>query len=671
MGSSRLKKATIYILTAVSAVTAILVVFLMIFGEKAIWHMVRPEDESLIGDQQVPETLTDEILNKDIIYLRDQILQRTPYATAFIDTSVFLGKSNSLIAESANPLKLFRLAVLPMEDEIAAGHTNIPVFQRPLNWEFYPFYAYIFEDGLWIVKAGDSYDDIEGARILEINQIPVEDVLTKATPYIAADNDMGKLAKFSSYLSYAGFLTELGIVPDDGTLELTIERSVNNKKVVSIEPVRLFSLAGLQWGQTMQQQVDSWSPADPRPRSRNYWFKYLEEERAIYFQFNRVQNQVDESISEFIERLADFVKHKPIDRFIVDIRSNGGGNNQLINQLIDFISGHPKIDQKGVLYTLIGRRTYSAAGAFAMAMELQTKTLFVGDRSGFTPNHLGDAVKIALPNSQILVNISSRFWQDGGPYDTRKWIVPDIAVPLHYDDHANDTDPALLASLSHKVPNNKKTELPEADIRNLQRKLIGTYEFDPLRSLQISKDSAGFAHFRITYINDWAYSRIYPLNSESTRFATDIKDVYLQVDKQGQLTMDWKGVKNELSPLGEEEMNAVNYLHAIPEDTSISVGLVTGFFYDLKNQGVRFDSQLEFLLNRTGYRLLNNGRTNEAISIFELQTDLFPTVANGFDSLGEGYLAVSANQKAKQAFEKALKLDPSFTHAKEMLEKIK
>ena len=113
-----------------------------------------------------------------------------------------------------------------------------------------------------------------------------------------------------------------------------------------------------------------------------------------------------------------------IDQFVIDLRSNGGGNNQLIEPLVAAISGNPRLDRRGVLYTLIGRRTFSAAGNLATALERRTKTLFAGEPSGFTPNQYGDAVRLPLPRSKIIVRISTRYWGDGGPYDHRPWIAP-------------------------------------------------------------------------------------------------------------------------------------------------------------------------------------------------------------------------------------------------------
>jgi len=74
-------------------------------------------------------------------------------------------------------------------------------------------------------------------------------------------------------------------------------------------------------------------------------------------------------------------------------------------------------------------------------------------------------------------------------------------------------------------------------------------------------------------------------------------------------------------------------------------------------------------LNEVGYALLGTGRTEEALAVLELNVERFPDYANGFDSLGEAYAADGQTQRAIQAYEKAIALDPEHgDHAREMLE---
>jgi tetratricopeptide (TPR) repeat protein len=77
-------------------------------------------------------------------------------------------------------------------------------------------------------------------------------------------------------------------------------------------------------------------------------------------------------------------------------------------------------------------------------------------------------------------------------------------------------------------------------------------------------------------------------------------------------------------------------------------------------------------INQVGYRLLGEpDRLEEAISVFKLNTELFPESFNTWDSLGEGYMTAGQTDLAIANYEKSLKLDPSNANAVAMLERLR
>jgi Flp pilus assembly protein TadD len=78
----------------------------------------------------------------------------------------------------------------------------------------------------------------------------------------------------------------------------------------------------------------------------------------------------------------------------------------------------------------------------------------------------------------------------------------------------------------------------------------------------------------------------------------------------------------------------------------------------------------EGTLNVLGHDLLQKGKDREAVSVFALNVELFPEYANGYDNLGEAWLKVGDKEKARMAYEKALKLDPGLASAKKALEEL-
>ncbi|MGH7537271.1 MAG: YceI family protein [Gemmatimonadales bacterium] len=75
----------------------------------------------------------------------------------------------------------------------------------------------------------------------------------------------------------------------------------------------------------------------------------------------------------------------------------------------------------------------------------------------------------------------------------------------------------------------------------------------------------------------------------------------------------------------------------------------------------------ESQLNTLGYKLLQLGRTDDAIRVFALNVEAFPQSSNAYDSLGEAYLAKSDRRRARENYEKSLALDPQNVGAMEVL----
>lgn len=98
-------------------------------------------------------------------------------------------------------------------------------------------------------------------------------------------------------------------------------------------------------------------------------------------------------------------------------------------------------------------------------------------------------------------------------------------------------------------------------------------------------------------------------------------------------------------------------------DPNISV---RGMAEQLRNLVV-YESEL----NSCGYVFLGRKNYHEAITVFRINTNLYPQSSNCFDSLGEAYLMAGHTDNAKACYQYAVDLDPKNEHAKAQLEKLK
>ena len=76
----------------------------------------------------------------------------------------------------------------------------------------------------------------------------------------------------------------------------------------------------------------------------------------------------------------------------------------------------------------------------------------------------------------------------------------------------------------------------------------------------------------------------------------------------------------------------------------------------------------EYDVNRMGYELLRDKKFDDAITVFEINTVLYPDSANVYDSLGESYLKKGDSLNAYNNFKKAFELNSGNKRAKEFME---
>jgi hypothetical protein len=275
----------------------------------------------------------------------------------------------------------------------------------------------------------------------------------------------------------AEFLRDLGFARDVGIVDLLLERTTDRTVFeASVASVPWYAYAYwyfrplARWKLSGARATDL--PVPLRNRADNYWFELREPSRTLYLQFNTVRDKSSESIVQFSERFDQFAKTHAFDRCVIDVRDNDGGDNTLFEPLVRVISENPNINRRNKLFTLIGRKTFSAAVNFTSELENRTATLLVGEPTMAGPNHFGDNQQFRLPNSRLVFFLSSRRHRHSDPSDTRSAHFPDIPAALAYADYVACRDPAIGAVLNY-VPKELLT-IDHADLS--LRPLVGRYE---------------------------------------------------------------------------------------------------------------------------------------------------------------------------------------------------
>lgn len=175
--------------------------------------------------------------------------------------------------------------------------------------------------------------------------------------------------------------------------------------------------------------------------------EYIPSNKTLYVRHSATLNDGDKTIAAFFNSMGDYIENNDVQKLILDIRLNGGGNNYLNKPIITSIIASKKINQPGKFFCIIGRRTFSAAQNLTNELEKYTEVTFVGEPTAENVNFYGDTKLETLPNSNITASLSWMWWQNLDPRDSRKATSPSVAVDMSFADYQNNIDPVVNAIL--------------------------------------------------------------------------------------------------------------------------------------------------------------------------------------------------------------------------------
>jgi hypothetical protein len=377
------------------------------------------------------------------------------------------------------------------------GHTNIyPTRDRAIGFHSLPIAMYFFKDGLYIRAAETSDANLVGARVLKIGSATAQQAYERVTPYIGRDNAMDALFFAPQLLAMPEVLHALGLSASADSAQFEVESGGSRRSVW----LRADQLVAPRPGDT----DNSWRPrkdwVDARdaataptplwlrepPDTVLWWFTQVPGQRAGYVQINQIRDGDSATLEQFSDCLTTFIDTARIDRLVIDLRLNRGGNGELRLPLVRSLLRTPKINTEGKLFVLMGRATFSAAQFLLDDLQKYSMALFVGEPSGSKGNTYGDSRQIQLPNSGITVRASVYYWQDWSPFVTRQWTAPDIAAEMTFADYRANKDPALDAALSHVEAKSLNAQLREA----MQSNDTALERTSLRRALRIAPDNA-------------------------------------------------------------------------------------------------------------------------------------------------------------------------------------
>lgn len=318
------------------------------------------------------------------------------------------------------------------------GHSGLLLSQPGTGVRRYPLGLRWFSDGLYVTSAPETASRIIGSRVVSMNGQPVALAYEAVRPWLSYDTDEWARYQSETALATHEILVAAGLAALDGPLAIEAESPGGGggqrvTEMIALGPVPVAT------GPVAARLT---LPLSRRAPGLEYWFEWLENERALYIQYNRCRENALLPVRGFVDEILAFsLQHRP-ETWIFDLRENPGGNEIVFIWMYTRMEeavrgGRMPVPWKGV-YGIIGNRTFSS-GVLAAKLLKSKGAVMIGEATGGRADWFGNTPAWTLPNSRLTVAISQRIVGDG----TGRPVVPNEPIEFNGVDYFRFQDPYL------------------------------------------------------------------------------------------------------------------------------------------------------------------------------------------------------------------------------------
>ena len=247
-----------------------------------------------------------------------------------------------------------------------------------------------------------------------------------------------------------------GILTDIENTEFTFVDESGKQLVKRFNPILVKEFKDKDWRFLLP---NSELPLYQKNIGKNYWFEYLEKSKTLYLAYNRCYDEKERSFKEFIKEVFAVADKMPVEKFVIDMRRNGGGNSEIINPLHKYLKKRRELYKKKNLFVLMGNGTFSSGVLNSLRLKQDFGAIWVGEPSGQKLNIYGNIKIFELPNSKLTVTYSISYFPFGKRFakylpnlpEDASFIPVDVPVEISWEDYKTGRDPILQKALDHKT----------------------------------------------------------------------------------------------------------------------------------------------------------------------------------------------------------------------------
>ena len=396
----------------------------------------KPSNREIVLLNDNTNAARNQLMTEDIKYFQEELPKCHKNLFSKISKEEFNDRTEQLIEriDQLNNYQVF-VELNKIIASVGDAHTTVNYW----DGYTYPLQFWILDGDAYIVNADKKLEGMMYSKVLKINGTDIHSVLEQLTSLISYENESWVYAMLPNYLQSPVYMYGLGIVQDEQQAVFTVQKGKEMKD---------YTVTALDYGETANLVNNKTEDVLIDKFEKYYKYIYMAKQNALYFQYNVCADMEDQSFKKFNQGMFEAIEGKKLNKIIVDLRNNSGGNSEVLNpftkQLKSYAKKHPEVK----VYLLVGRNTMSS-GMFAIyrVKEVAPKAISIGEPTGGALDCYGDIKTFNLPNSQIPINYSTKYFEFSKSFGYKNTgvdtFLPDVLFQPTIQDYVNEKDAVL------------------------------------------------------------------------------------------------------------------------------------------------------------------------------------------------------------------------------------
>lgn len=309
----------------------------------------------------------------------------------------------------------------------------------------FPLELWIFDGKVYVVNTDLKLKEMMNGQIVKINGVDMEQVIDQLSSLIPHENDSWLMAMIPSYLLIPNYMYNLGIIAYEHEAVFTIDKAGE---------LMDFTVTAINNDETIEYVDNTTANAMVGKFDKYYDYKYYPDQKAVCLSYNVCMDMEELTFKAFNDEMFEVIEDNKVEKIIIDLRSNTGGNSTIIKPFINRLKSYTAATKNVKVYTLIGRNTFSS-GMFAIyeVKDNIPNAISVGEPTGGALDRYGDIKILTLPNSRIPISYSTKYFKFSDMFQYKNegvdTFIPDIPMQPTIEDYKNGTDTVLAYALEN------------------------------------------------------------------------------------------------------------------------------------------------------------------------------------------------------------------------------